>query len=233
MEKRDLTMVVNELVYTEVGLERIQEPFQIIENLASGKNVLNIGAAGGIFGYLPDKKDVWLHQRLMSLANKVVGVDIDAEGIEYGISHGYTILNENCETMNLGERFDLIVMSDVIEHVNAPVTAINNLMEHLNDNGVLVITTPNGTPANVFVRSLLRKQINVFYDHVAVYYPEHFQVICNRLGFKLDAVYLFDHISKGSFGLRFKSFLFQIFTLIAPRLASSMMVIIRKNDGNK
>jgi len=221
-------MKVNNLVHIDVKLERIKEPFKLIEGLARGKNVLNVGAGGGVQGYLPNATEIWLHERIKKVANKIVGVDIDLESIKYAHKYGYQILNEDCETMALEEQFDIIVISDVIEHVNAPVTAVNNLMNHLADNGKLVITTPNATAGNVFIRSLIRKNINVLADHVAVYYPEHFQAICDRFNYELKAIYLFDHTDKRTILTRFKSFLFQIMTLISSRLASSMMVIIEK-----
>ena len=177
---------------------------------------------------MPNNKDIWLHEILRKKANKLVGVDIDSDGIEYARNNGYEILNENCEAMELGEKFDLIVMSDVIEHVDAPVIAIRNLLRHLSENGDLVITTPNATAGNVFVRALLRKSLNVYGDHVAIYYPEHFQAICERLNCTLKFVYLFDHFDKRSISLRIKSFMFQIMSILSPRLSSSMIVVINK-----
>lgn len=216
------------LVRLIVPLQKTSDPFQIIEDMVDGKDVLNVGAAGGVYGYLPDNRKIWLHEKLRKKANSIIGVDIDAAAIKYADEHGYKIQNKNCETMKLGQKFDVIVMSDVIEHVNAPVTAINNLVEHLSENGRLVITTPNATAGNICIRALLRKKINVLGDHMAIYYPEHFQAICYRLGYSLESVYLFDHIDRRSFVLRFKSFLFVILTAISPQLASSMMITIQK-----
>ena len=132
-----------DLVRLDVGLQKMRDPFEFIEQRATGKRILNVGAGGGVQLYLPSNKDVWLHERLRRCADELIGVDIDEDSIEYAAAQGYTILNENCETMALNKQFDLIVMSDVIEHVNAPVTAIDNLLAHLADDGLLIITTPN------------------------------------------------------------------------------------------
>ena len=215
----------------DIGLQKLADPFAFIEHCAKGKSVLNVGPAGGIDGYLPNNKDAWLHERIRCHASELVGVDIDAKAIEYAASYNYEILNENCEKMALGKEFDLIVMSDVIEHVNAPVTAINNLLSHLTEDGKLIITTPNATAGNILIRSLLHCEINVLADHVTTYYPEHFKAICDRLHCTLDAVYMFDHKDKRTWSFRCKSALFQILTLISPRLASSMLVVIQKKNN--
>ena len=217
-----------DLVRLDVGLQKMRDPFEFIEQRATGKRILNVGAGGGVQLYLPSNKDVWLHERLRRCADELIGVDIDEDSIEYAAAQGYTILNENCETMALNKQFDLIVMSDVIEHVNAPVTAIDNLLAHLADDGLLIITTPNATSGNVCLRSLVRKDLNVLADHVTTFYPEHFQAICDRLSCRIESIHLFDHIDRRDRVVRFKSAIFQLMTTISLRFASSMLVVIRK-----
>ena len=131
--------------------------------------------------------------------------------------------------MNLSQKFEVILMSDVIEHLNAPVNAIKNLVDrHLEKDGTLIITTPNGSAAHAFMRSLTRRNLNIYYDHMAVYYPEHFQAICDRLGYSLKKAYLFDFSDKRTFMIRLKGLFFKLATKISPRLSSAMMIIIQK-----
>jgi 2-polyprenyl-3-methyl-5-hydroxy-6-metoxy-1,4-benzoquinol methylase len=221
-------MVNSSLVQLKPSITRAKDPFAIIDNYARGKKVLNVGSAGGVEGYLPGNTEHWLHERLIQVAESVVGIDIDTQNLAHAKKHGYPMMNENCETMNLGQKFDLIVMSDVIEHVNAPVTAVSNLIQHLGEGGKLLITTPNATAGATCIRSMTRRRINVLNDHVAVYYPEHFQVICDRIGVKLTEMHLFDHMDKRTVGNRFKSILFRTLTLISTRMASSLMAVIEK-----
>lgn len=214
------------LIKLSCPLLPITDPFAMIESLAKDKSVLNVGATGGVTGYLPDHRDIWLHDRLQRVACNLVGVDIDEAAIRYAASHGVTILNENCETMQLGQKFDVIVMSDVIEHLNAPVIAIENLLRHLSSGGVLIVTTPNATAGNIVLRSLFRKSFNVLADHVTLYYPEHFQAICERVGGIVHSIYMFDHMDSRTLANRIKSWCFRLMTLLSPRFSSSIMVVI-------
>lgn len=216
----------NNLVELEVRPAVLRDPFELICGMAEGKNVLNVGAAGGIESYLPHQPEIWLHERLREVSKELKGTDIDTDRIAYARRHGYEIEYEDCETMALSQRFDLIVFSDVIEHVNAPVIAIRNLAQHLADGGRLVVTTPNATAANVVFKTSLRIRPHVFYDHMTTYYPEHFQAICDRLNLKLEAVYLFDHLDRRSTTLTIKSAVMKTLTTIAPRLAGSQLCII-------
>ncbi|HEY9018936.1 class I SAM-dependent methyltransferase [Thiomicrospira sp.] len=222
---------MNDLVRLNTKAKRIKDPFSYLENFASGKKILNVGAAGGVKGYLPNNKNVWLHHRLAIAAKDIVGIDIDVDGIEYAESHGVHILNANCENVDLGKLFDLIVISDVIEHMNAPVYAVENLMKHLTPDGCLCVTTPNATSGMTFARILAGKPPNVYWDHVAVYCPEHIQAICDRFGYVLSEVLFFDHVDRRSTVNIAKSYISLAVSAIYPRLSTSFMAVIR-HAGN-
>ena len=94
--------MIDDLVQLSLVPKRLSNPIKRLENLADGKSVLNIGAAGGVKGYLPGNEGLWLHERLKLKARKHVGIDIDIGAISYAKSYGYDIWNEDCETMNSG-----------------------------------------------------------------------------------------------------------------------------------
>ena len=171
----------------------------------AGKSVLTVGAAGGVDQYLPDRADLWMYARLSHVAREVIGIDIDAQAMAHAESHGYVIHKANCEDMDLGQRFDLILMSDVIEHVEHPPQAIRNLVEHLNPGGELLITTPNATYIGNVIRAALRRPASVYWDHMAIYMPEHIQALCDRHGLHLAEVAFFTFVDRRSFKFRIKS----------------------------
>lgn len=220
-------MRTNDLVMLEILPRRLTDPFGYLENLATGKAVLNVGAAGGVRGYLPGNESVWLHHRLGAVAARLVGVDIDQDGIEHARNHGVEIVYANCENMDLEGKFDLIVLSDVIEHMNAPVYAVANLMRHLSPGGALCITTPNATSGLALGRILTGRPLNVYWDHVMAYYPEHIQAICDRYGYRLAEILFFDHVDRRTPANIAKSYMSAAVSAIYPRLASSFMAVIR------
>ena len=216
----------NEVVTLPVMPSYVPDLWSLLAPLAGGKAVLNIGAAGNVEYYLDGRRELWMHDRLKSSATDLVGVDIDEESVAYANARGEALLVGDCETMQLGRKFDLVVFSEVIEHVNAPSAAVDNLMRHLKPGGKLFVTTPNPTYYGTVLRALLGRSLNVYYDHVAAYFPENLVVLCQRLGFKVSAVHFFNTMDRRSTGLRVKSWLARQIGRVIPRYASNFILIV-------
>ena len=57
----------------------------------------------------------------------------------------------------LNEKFDIITMSHVLEHVTRPYDTVNGLMDMLNPGGHLILAVPNPVRLDVFLFSLFRR----------------------------------------------------------------------------
>ena len=173
-----------------------------------------------------------MHAQLGRVAEQVVGADIDGEAISYAAQYGYEIKHANCEDMDLGQRFDLIVMSDVIEHVERPVQALINLVRrHLKPGGKLVVTTPNATFIGGLLDANFSRTVDVYWDHMAIYLPEHIQAICDRHGLKLVETQFFSFIDRRCLSNRIKTSIIFLFAKISPRLHNSFSVVIQDGDA--
>jgi len=77
-------MQKDEVVVLPVVPSYIRDLWSLLTPLARNKTVLNIGAAGDVEYYLDGRRDLWMHERLKSLASAVVGSDTD----EITVGHG-------------------------------------------------------------------------------------------------------------------------------------------------
>jgi SAM-dependent methyltransferase len=84
-----------------------------------------------------------------TLGLDVLGIDPSPFAAEGARQLGVTILHEYLTPQtDLGHRrFDLAVASEVVEHVFEPLAFVRLIAERLRDDGVLVLTTPNGASA--------------------------------------------------------------------------------------
>jgi len=204
----------------------VRDAHALILDMAAGRAVLNVGAAGNARYYGDHGTEGWLHKRLADRAARLVGLDIDEAEIAAARDIGFAILAGDCETVVLGETFDLIVLSDVIEHVGNPAAAVANMVRHLALGGRIAITTPNATSAGNFLRTLRRRPPNVYWDHVALYAPEHIQALCDRHGYRIEDIAFFTLPDRRSARTRIASGVTAALAGIWPRLHASFLCII-------
>ncbi|TAH41141.1 MAG: class I SAM-dependent methyltransferase [Bacteroidetes bacterium] len=95
--------------------------------------VLEVGC---MFGYL-----------LQSLQEeyKVKGIDIGRDAVKYCRNHGLDVDDMSIENFiaNSNEKFDVIVLSHVLEHLLKPDEVMLDLQNHLNPGGMIYILVPN------------------------------------------------------------------------------------------
>ncbi|MCW8914463.1 MAG: class I SAM-dependent methyltransferase [Magnetovibrio sp.] len=206
------------------------DPHGDICAMASGKRVLNVGAAGNAAFYRENGAEGWLHAALNQVATELHGLDLDGDEINVAADMGYSIVCGNCEDAKLDQTFDLIVMADVLEHVNNPGLALTNMLNHLDSGGQIVITTPNATFLGNVVNALLRRGPNVFWDHVNLYTPENIQALCDRHGWQMGPTRMFSLNDRRSGAVRLKSLIVEMVGKVFPRLHSGFLCVISQKS---
>lgn len=95
--------------------------------------LLEIGSAGG---------DLLERLRGQGIHN-VQGVELSRDGYERAAAKGLRVFHGSVDDFHTSERFDVIFMSHVIEHVLDPVRTVAKIASLLKGDGVLYIETPN------------------------------------------------------------------------------------------
>ena len=82
--------------------------------------------------------------RMQALGWDVMGQEIDPVASEYVRKvRGIDVHVGPLETMDIPEKYDVMIMSHVIEHVHDPVALLMTCNHFLKENGLLVLLTPN------------------------------------------------------------------------------------------
>jgi len=126
--------------------------FTVLENICRGKRVIHLGFADHKeLIETKIKNNVWLHARLMKVASVCYGFDINCEAVDF-VKNNFRIdnifcvdiLNEDLPTQIKKEKIDLVVIPEVLEHIDNPVTFLTNLKSKLSSIvNEVVITVPN------------------------------------------------------------------------------------------
>jgi 2-polyprenyl-3-methyl-5-hydroxy-6-metoxy-1,4-benzoquinol methylase len=225
-KNRDKEMQRNETTKLPSVPTYVRNIWQLLAPLAKGKAVLNIGAAGNVEYYLDGHRDLWMHDKLKPLARELVGLDIDRESVAYANARGESLLLGNCEDVELAREFDLIVLSEVIEHVYSPTAALANLARHLAPGGKLFITTPNPTYYGTVLRAFFNRSLHIYYDHITAYFPENLVVLSRRLGLKVTGIHFYNVTDVRSANLKFRSWMARQIGQLIHRYSSNFILII-------
>lgn len=130
--------------------DRVETRPDIIMDIVRGKNVIHLGCTDHIS--LIDEKiktGTFFHMQLMEAAAKCLGVDINAEAVEYLKERGFdNILCGDITEPGIAEitrgNWDYIVLGEVIEHVDNPVAFLKAISANYKQNvRRLIITAPN------------------------------------------------------------------------------------------
>jgi len=72
------------------------------------------------------------------------GVEINKQASDFVNRHGITVYNDDFLSVDFNEKFDVIIMADILEHPVEPLQFLHKAWSLLDNQGLLVIQTPNG-----------------------------------------------------------------------------------------
>jgi len=111
-----------------------------LEHVPVGSSVLEVGCQdGGVTRYLADK------------ARCVTAIDVSQHYLDRAMQHladrdNITFCRAEGTTYQSQDKYDVIVATELIEHVVDPVALIRNLMKMVRRGGSILVTTPLGWP---------------------------------------------------------------------------------------
>jgi SAM-dependent methyltransferase len=153
----------------------VRDKHDFLASLAANRRVLHVGCADALADVASkERAGRFLHARLAATARELWGCDLNERGLsrlrdEFGFDR---LVVADAQNLNLedfdGERFDLIIAAEVIEHLPNPGGLLASCHRLLTQGGFLCITTPNGAlRIKTFAHSLAGKE-DVSPDHVVL-----------------------------------------------------------------
>lgn len=144
---------------------------QFLLSLAAGKSVLHLGAADSPFHKDKAPRGELLHQKLQSVASRLVGIDSDREAVSWLREH-HEISNirvaDVCSGVGDVGTFDLVLCCDIIEHVSEPSALLKGVKSLMHPGSRLIVTTVNALSIKGALRALLGREA-VHPEHVSYY----------------------------------------------------------------
>ncbi len=203
-----------------------------ILNFAEGKRVLDVGCAGALAyntSFLPRT----LHYKLSSKASSLVGIDLNKDAItflrEQFPANSYLACNaEELYTCDLGEKFEVVVLGDIIEHVPQPASLLQGVRKQLQHDGVCLITTANAFAITAMLKYILGHE-PTHPDHVAYYSRKTLARLLSHCQFDpFDwAFYKIEELGKMNYNLMITSFIERFACILQSGLAVGLCCAAR------
>lgn len=155
----------------------------------SDKRVLDIGVAEHDLTHI--NAEGWKHEYISKNSSYCLGVDIIEPLVNLLKDKGYNIicLDATSDT-DLKEKFDVVVIGDVIEHVENPVALLRFAKRHLADGGKIIVSTPNPFSYHFQWVILKEKTAVVNFEHTLWVSPSISVELAYRSGLELDSYHL-------------------------------------------
>ncbi|MCX6824774.1 MAG: class I SAM-dependent methyltransferase [candidate division SR1 bacterium] len=176
--------------------------------------LLDIGCATGFFMDIAEKKGF-----------DVYGVDISKEAVKKAQSlfGEHKVFNSSIDDFNIKDKFDVIIMTDLLEHVFDPSKTLHQVKSFLNPGGILVVLSPD---AGSFSRKLMKKYRMQFKLEHLYYFTDKsilslsqnngYNLIYNCVGIKkINFAYLFGQSKV--YKLPIISYLIKFINFILPK----------------
>jgi len=152
---------------------RVSELLESFERFRRTNKILDVGCGPGLF-LIEAKKRGW----------EVFGTEFTDEQITYLNDKGIqTYQGKLSPTSFEKESFDIIISSEVIEHINNPMEEMSLFNSFLRKGGITYITTPN---FNAIERFLLKGKYNIIHypEHLCYYTPKTINLLLEKCGFE-------------------------------------------------
>jgi 2-polyprenyl-3-methyl-5-hydroxy-6-metoxy-1,4-benzoquinol methylase len=175
-----------------MNIRQVHLDFKLLDYIvdrARGKRVLDIGVVSHSALYF--EQQGWRHGRIRDVASYCVGIDILEPLVKELNQRGFDVRCVDATSdADLGERFDMVFLGDVIEHVDNPVALLRFARRHLARGGRILASTPNPF-SRKFYRQFKRQGTPIVnLDHCAWFTPTHALELARRAELLLHAYHL-------------------------------------------
>ena len=126
----------------------------------------------------------------VATASTTSAIDVSEQAVkvaqEFNSSPHITYLVSNIEDYHPGQKFDGILMFEIIEHLFQPEGVLRKLNSLLNEEGILLISTPNDKRLTKRARSTFRKKhIRIGCDHIQEFDYPQLRLLLDKAGFQI------------------------------------------------
>ncbi len=168
---------ISEKIYQLIKTINIKKKFSMLSSPKPGTKILDYGCGVGDFLAFAQNKNL-----------NILGVEPNLNAMKIAQNKVGKNLIVNYELKNISEKFDVITLWHVLEHIPDLYEFIEELKKHLNPDGRILIAVPN----HLSFDAKFYKKYWAAYDvprHLWHFSPESMEALFNSFGMKIEKKY--------------------------------------------
>lgn len=219
-----------------------------VVQFCTNKSVLHVGAAQArdknpldlLSGQ--NKTDLWLHSHISAVTTHCIGLDYNKEAVDFlrnamninNIFYADATSNASLNEALGDQRFDVIVLGEILEHLTCGGIALRALMKYLNTGGTFLITVPNLLSLRYLLSPLFAREGHDE-DHVIGFTPRLIEAYLEKEGLGVSQfLYYYERRSKTStMSYSIRNSVNKAITSVYPWLSEGMVVTAAKHEEYK
>ena len=174
------------------SLEKIEENtslfnsrLEMIERFSTKGTILDAGCGVGDF-LVTARERGW----------NVEGVEISEDAANVCRKNNITVYTDTLENIKLTDKYDCIIMVEVIEHLMDPYAALANCYRALKKGGLILIQT--GNIESVYARIAGKNWFYFLFGHLNYFSPKTLGSLLRKNNFVIEQLFFGDEISLGA-----------------------------------
>jgi SAM-dependent methyltransferase len=162
---------------------------------------------------------------MREVCTRLSALEIDSVAVDEMLHDGFDAIVGNAEDFELNEKFDVVFAGEIIEHLVDLRGFFRSAAAVLEEDGVLVITTPNVFKVSTFLYRLGKRTPPINPDHKMWFCEQTLRALISDRRFEVLSLIFIDPPDISIARRVIKS----IFRLILPdRLLSSTLLVVAK-----
>ena len=163
---------------------------------AANRSVMHLGCTDAPMTRSKATKNQLLHQKLKSVCKELIGVDLDAESLNYlrkehGIDELYCRDIEHLDSLLAEKKVDVVIAGEVVEHLNNVGLFFQSCAAGLQKDGCVLVTVPNALSVKRMMIALVTRKEHVHRDHTAYFSPSTLVCIASRHNLQLSGMSMY------------------------------------------